>query len=155
MISYCTKINIINISNNKLIASMGFPVAAEESGLIFGDANGDGIVNSTDNTILNQYIAGNIQTFPYYMGTYTLDLNNDGFINANDADLLGRYLLGTLSSFPASNIVKNMPQTVFQYNYINGAWGYVSINVTIDKNGNVYTDSTITPQIDPSTVKYS
>jgi hypothetical protein len=136
-----------------LIASVGFPVEAEESGLVFGDANGDGIASPADFTLLTQYISGSIQSLPYYLGDYTMDLNNDGYINTQDVTLLGRYLSGTLASFPSADIVKNMPQTVFQYTYVNGAWGYVNINVTIDKNGNIYTNSTIAPQIDPSTVK--
>ncbi len=136
-----------------LITCCAFPVAAQDGGLVIGDANGDGIVNLTDLVMLNRYIAGSLDNFPYNMADYTMDVNDDGYINQQDADLLNRFISGTLASLPSTDIIKNMPQTVFQFSYVNGAWVYTNINVTIDKQGNVYANGTLTPKVDPSTIK--
>ncbi|WP_024833347.1 dockerin type I repeat-containing protein [Ruminiclostridium josui] len=136
-----------------LIACCTFPAAAQEDGLVIGDANGDGKVNLVDLTLLNRYISGTINTFPYYMADYTMDVNNDGYINKQDADLLYSFLSGSLASLPAADIIKNMPQTVFQWGYVNGAWIYTNLKVTIDKQGNVYANGTIAPKVNPSTIK--
>ncbi|WP_081665696.1 dockerin type I repeat-containing protein [Ruminiclostridium papyrosolvens] len=136
-----------------LITCGTFPAAAQGSGLVIGDANGDGTVNMTDLAILNQYIAGYISAFPYDMADYTMDVNDDGYINQQDADLLTRFISGSLASLPAADIINNMPQTVFQYSYTNGAWIYTSMRLSIDNQGNIYTSGNVTPKVDPSTVK--
>ena len=137
-----------------LVISCGvFPVAAQERGLVIGDANGDGTVNLTDLVMLNRYIAGSLTTFPYDMADYTMDVNDDGYINQQDADLLNRFISGTLASLPAADLIKNMPQTVFQYSYVNGAWVYTNIKISIDNEGNVYASGTLIPKVDPSIIK--
>ncbi len=136
-----------------LITCGTFPATAQEGGLVIGDANGDGTVNMIDLAILNQYITGNLSAFPYDMADYTMDVNDDGYINQQDAGLLNQFISGSLVSLPAADIINNMPQTVFQFSYVNGAWVYTNINVTIDKQGNVYANGTLTPKVDPSTIK--
>lgn len=136
-----------------LITCGAFPVAAQEGGLVIGDANGDGLVNVTDAAILNLYVSGYTNTFPYDMADYTMDVNDDGYINRQDFDLLNKFVSGTLASLPSADILRNMPQTVFQYGYVNGAWVYTNIRLSIDKQGNVYASGTLTPKVDPSTIK--
>lgn len=136
-----------------LITCGAFPVAAQEGGLVIGDANGDGLVNVTDAAILNLYVSGYTNTFPYDMADYTMDVNDDGYINRQDFDLLNKFISGSLASLPSADILRSMPQTVFQYSYVNGAWGYRNIILSIDKQGNIYTSGNITPNVDPSTIK--
>ncbi|MGN1104870.1 MAG: dockerin type I domain-containing protein [Candidatus Coproplasma sp.] len=58
--------------------------------IVFGDVNGDALVNGKDAIILARYLAGweNIQI------SSGADVNNDGSVNGKDAILLARYLAG-------------------------------------------------------------
>ena len=56
----------------------------------YGDANGDGVVNGTDATLLLQYAAGwNVE-----IDRVAADANCDGTVNGNDATLLLQYAAG-------------------------------------------------------------
>ncbi|HEX2925232.1 MAG TPA: dockerin type I repeat-containing protein [Ruminiclostridium sp.] len=106
--------------------------------LIFGDSNGDGVVNSVDYATLKYYVDGKINALPYDKAGYTMDVNADGVINSNDVDLVRNFLLGNISSFPADEIINGMPETVFEYKYENYAWGYQFAVLDIDNEGNIH-----------------
>ena len=69
--------------------------------VIYGDVNGDGIINSTDAAIVYRSVNGR----------YTLtdsqklsaDVNGDGAVNSTDAALIYRYTNGKMSKFPAES----------------------------------------------------
>ena len=56
-----------------------------------GDVNGDGVVDSTDSTILSRYLAKWVSC---YIDPLLSDMNQDGVINSADGVLLKRYLAG-------------------------------------------------------------
>ncbi len=69
------------------------------SSIMYGDVNGDGVINIHDSVLVNKYI----------MGTETLteeqkmaaDVNGDGVVNVLDATLISRMFLGLIYEFPA------------------------------------------------------
>ncbi len=64
-----------------------------------GDVNGDGIVNLSDNQMLQRYIAGMVVT----VNERNADVNGDGFVSLTDLNLLTRHLAGyVVSEFSAS-----------------------------------------------------
>jgi hypothetical protein len=130
-----------------LTTSIGFPVAAAqettssvlagESGLVFGDANGDGAVDSIDYALLKNYVGGTLEVFPYKDAVYTMDVDVDGDINSLDVSALKDFILHRSDSFLADVLVASMPQKVFEYNYTNYAWGTIIEELYIDNEGNV------------------
>jgi hypothetical protein len=141
-----------------LTASIGFPVAAaqetissvldEESGLIFGDSNGDGAVDSIDYSLLRNYVNGTLEIFPYKDAVYSMDVDADGDIDSQDALAVKDFILQRRYSFPADILVASMPQKVFRYNYTNYAWGTVIEDLSIDNQGNVTASGAITEASD-------
>ena len=73
-------------------------VTVEGPAVVYGDVNGDTLINAGDMVLIARSIAG----------TYTLtanqqlaaDVNGDTIINAGDMVLIARYIARTLSSFP-------------------------------------------------------
>lgn len=57
-------------------------------GIIAGDVNGDGSVNSLDYILVRRYLLGIINDFPSANGFKAADLNNDGSVNSLDYRLL-------------------------------------------------------------------
>jgi endonuclease/exonuclease/phosphatase family metal-dependent hydrolase len=68
--------------------------------VLMGDLNDDKAVNSKDYQILQQYLLGQITTFPYANGSLAADLNGDKAINSLDYVLLKQFLLGYITKFP-------------------------------------------------------
>ena len=68
---------------------------------IYGDVNGDNVVNSTDYALMKRYILGIITDFPYENGLQAADVNADGAINSTDYALMKRFILGLITIFPA------------------------------------------------------
>ena len=62
-----------------------------KNGLIVGDLNGDGTVNSSDAVIIKQYLAG-YEVDSKYLEAF--DVNDDGKVDATDAVLLSQKLAG-------------------------------------------------------------
>ncbi len=69
---------------------------------LYGDVNGDNIVNSSDLTILKRYILEIIDSFPYPEGLINADVNCDGEINSIDYNLIQRYILEEISKLPVN-----------------------------------------------------
>lgn len=75
---------------------------------IYGDINGDNLVNSTDYTLLKRYLLKIIDLFPSPDGSSpygqgAADVSGDGLVNSTDLTLIKRYLLKIITVFPAEN----------------------------------------------------
>ena len=93
-----------NVAKIKLVSdnagnAWGFKVTDIKSdGIIYGDLNGDGKINSTDITMARRYYKGNLGLTPEQVEC--LDLNLDGEINSTDITILRRYYKGAISEIP-------------------------------------------------------
>ncbi|MBQ7132615.1 MAG: hypothetical protein IJO29_08575 [Oscillospiraceae bacterium] len=85
---------------NVYYAYLASKSSEEESGdtIIYGDANGDGIVNSIDATIVTR-AALNVLTLSDEVKA-CCDVNGDGVINSIDATIITRYSLKVIDSLP-------------------------------------------------------
>lgn len=68
--------------------------AAEYTVVIFGDLNGDGMVNSTDVTALRSLAAGLLEIEPDGAVYSAADVNGDGLVNSTDLTVLRRQAAG-------------------------------------------------------------
>ncbi len=68
--------------------------AAEYTVVIFGDLNGDGMVNSTDVTALRSFAAGLLEIEPDGAVYSAADVNGDGLVNSTDLTVLRRQAAG-------------------------------------------------------------
>jgi hypothetical protein len=66
--------------------------------ILYGDLNGDELVNSVDISLLGRYILEVIDGFS--VSKDAADLNGDGIINSSDYSLMRRYLLEIITEFP-------------------------------------------------------
>lgn len=66
--------------------------------ILYGDLNGDNIVNSLDCVLLGRFLLEIINDFPNLNGINAADLNKDGIINSVDYTLLSRYVLGVIDN---------------------------------------------------------
>lgn len=67
---------------------------------LYGDINGDGLIDSNDLALLKKYILGITDSFPHPEGSENADVNNDGLIDTIDYSLIKRYILKIISEFP-------------------------------------------------------
>lgn len=74
-----------------------FNSAAPQPTVIYGDVNGDKIVDALDFATLKQYLMGTITDFPYENGKLAADVNLDNSIDAIDFANLKQYLLGSIT----------------------------------------------------------
>ncbi|RCX19261.1 GH35 family endo-1,4-beta-xylanase [Anaerobacterium chartisolvens] len=79
---------------------MSSGIAVQADTLMYGDVNGDGKVNSTDNALMKQYVLGLIDDFPYSQGKAAADLNVDGSVNTTDCSIMVQYLLEKITTLP-------------------------------------------------------
>ena len=73
------------------------PVFASSQNVLYGDVNGDGVVDQADLQTLLEYDAG--VSVPFFNFT-AADLNGDGRISGVDILLLIKYLNGNITHFP-------------------------------------------------------
>ena len=89
----------IKLVSNSDDGAWGFKVTDIKSdGIIYGDLNDDGEINSTDITMARRYYKGNLELTPGQLEC--LDLNLDGEINSTDITILRRYYKGAISEIP-------------------------------------------------------
>jgi exopolysaccharide biosynthesis protein len=88
-------------SAERLIGSALF-IYEDSKPFIYGDVNGDGMVNSIDYALLKQYILG-MTDFTYKYAAQSADVNGDGSIDSMDFAFLRRYLLGSIVKFPVES----------------------------------------------------
>ena len=90
-------------SNNQSFLAGGNVVTNVSSqNILWGDADGDGVVTQDDQSLIGQYIA----SYNYDTGTSTVsvsqgaDVNGDGKITLDDAVLISQFLSGSITKFP-------------------------------------------------------
>lgn len=74
---------------------------------ILGDVNGDGTINSTDESLIQRHMLG----ISNVNDEKTADLNGDQKINSTDTSLIQRYILGIITSFNSSSPTITTTQT--------------------------------------------
>ncbi|HHX18399.1 MAG TPA: glycoside hydrolase [Clostridium sp.] len=67
---------------------------------LYGDINGDDIVNSSDLTLLKRYVLEIIDGFPFSGALVNADVNGDKLINSIDYNLIKRYILEEIDKLP-------------------------------------------------------
>lgn len=96
----------------------------------YGDLNGDGVVSSTDYSLMKRHILG-IVTIPSEILVYA-DFNLDGSVNSTDYSLFKKYILGVIPTLPYNaSVATPSPMTP----YVPTA---VPSNPGGDKNGLVH-----------------
>lgn len=88
--------------------------AAADQGL-YGDLNGDGLIDGSDYALLRGYLAGQISAFPYEPALQAADVTGDQTVTADDAAMLNEYLLHKRTGFAAgaSFEIKQTPDYYF------------------------------------------
>ena len=88
--------------------------AAADQGL-YGDLNGDGLIDGSDYALLRGYLAGQISAFPYEPALQAADVTGDQAVTADDAAMLNEYLLHKRTGFTAgaSFEIKQTPDYYF------------------------------------------
>jgi endoglucanase len=109
----CYLDNIESWSTNEVTINWNAPLAwisdyLNEEGpkvsndkVLYGDLNGDKLINSIDLALMKRYVLGTISSFPSANGAKAADVNGDGTINTVDYSLMKRFTLGVISKFPA------------------------------------------------------
>ena len=77
----------------------GLEPESSEEPLLLGDLNDDGIINTSDYSLLTRYVLEIISEFPTPKGTSAADLNSDGIIDSLDCTLMQRYILEIIDKF--------------------------------------------------------
>ncbi|MFZ5985627.1 MAG: dockerin type I domain-containing protein [Bacillota bacterium] len=90
------KLNGTNPARERYLGNTTSPVPFK-----YGDVNGDGLVDSTDLTLLKRYLLRIISEFPHPDGIKAADVNGNGAVDSTDFAIMKRYLLGIINSFPA------------------------------------------------------
>lgn len=94
----------IRLSNN----STNYKFEWVERPIKIGDVNADGVLNSTDNSVMRQIINGTASTdqVDTYYRDLAADANGDGVINSSDASIV-------------SSLVSNSSSARSKYGYVN------------------------------------
>lgn len=84
---------------------------------VYGDLNSDGVCDSTDYSILKQFLLGNIEKPENLYFDKSADLNSDNKINSIDCSLLKRVILGLIDTLPynGSTVTPAPTQTPLNY----------------------------------------
>ncbi|RCX17536.1 dockerin type I repeat protein [Anaerobacterium chartisolvens] len=75
-------------------------------GMVYGDANNDGAVNSMDFALLKKHLLQSDYEYVSY-----LDLNLDNSVNTIDFSIMKQYLLGIITKLPHGTAQENQPPT--------------------------------------------
>ena len=80
---------------------MKLTITENDSDIVYGDANGDDVINSADAALVLRYAANKISDSD--MNTAATDVNGDGTINSADAALILRYAANKITEFPVES----------------------------------------------------
>ncbi|MDQ2086227.1 dockerin type I domain-containing protein [Herbivorax sp. ANBcel31] len=99
---------LISVLTSTLMLSIAYGTAYENfsikgASLEYGDLNGDGMIDSSDLSLLRRYILSITDTFPNETPISSADLNGDGVIDSTDYTLLTRYVLEIIDAFPVQD----------------------------------------------------
>lgn len=87
------------IAANSITTFVGSTGSSQE---IYGDVNGDRVVDALDFALVKQYLTGQISTFPSQDGIRLADVNRDNSVDALDLAILKKYLLGEIITLPVN-----------------------------------------------------
>lgn len=79
-------------------STANFGVVELIGGIVYGDANGDGIVNSIDATLVTRYSLSAATLSNEAL--ICCDVNGDETVNSIDAAIITRYVLKVVSKIP-------------------------------------------------------
>jgi len=102
---------ITNIVDNKFsytlppLSAFHIILDSNDEGILYGDINNDGKVNSIDCALLGRYLL-EVTTD---INTLAADLNCDNLINSSDYTILSRYILSIIKTLPYINESPNIP----------------------------------------------
>ncbi|WP_010681069.1 glycosyl hydrolase 53 family protein [Acetivibrio cellulolyticus] len=82
------------------VISTPTPSTTGPNNYVYGDLNGDTLVNSIDFALLRNYLLGYTSVFSYENGKRAADVNNNGNVDSIDFAILRSYLLGIIKSLP-------------------------------------------------------
>ena len=71
-----------------LLTLIPIPAAAKTSGNLYGDANGDGVIDLKDLLTISRYLGGQAEQMNYSCA----DVNGDGVVDKKDVQVLKKYL---------------------------------------------------------------
>lgn len=83
------------------IEELPTPTPTPIEDILYGDVDGNDMVNSIDFALIRMYLLGLKRQLP--MSDKYADLNGDGNVNALDLALMRQYLLGYIKKFPVEN----------------------------------------------------
>lgn len=87
------------ILKNATAISESVKKAMLPAGMLYGDVNGDGLVNSRDLLLINRYLNGEITDD--WLDLDAADVNGDGVVDSTDAQLILQYTGGGIDEFEA------------------------------------------------------
>ena len=79
--------------------------------IIYGDLNGDSLVNSIDLNLFKRYLLEIIPDIPNSNGKIIVDLDGNGQVNSTDYIILRKYILEIINTFPVENISPDLPSS--------------------------------------------
>jgi len=83
-----------------IVISVAFSMMSVGAASLYGDLNGDDLVDSIDFAIMKGTILNRVRIDNVIIS----DLNGDGDINSLDIGLLKMYLLGKIDKFPVEDL---------------------------------------------------
>lgn len=105
--TYKTEFGTIkNTIINKRVTNISYSKRASNGGL-WGDANGDGVVNNQDLILVNRYIS---QQQGVTINTAACDLHGDGTVGNDDLITLNKYI-----TLKAGDESKDIVKTIYTY----------------------------------------
>lgn len=93
---------IVSLSIIALLLS--FSSIAYCSGVIYGDLDSSGSVDSIDFALMRSYLVGKTTQLPAPNGSKAGDVNADGDVNSIDFAFMRSFLLGKINKFPAEDV---------------------------------------------------
>ncbi len=85
-----------------LLGLFSFGLSANAGTILYGDANGDGLVMVSDAVKVSKYsVNATTLTDSQFIAA---DTNDDGKVNVGDAVLIARFSAGLIDKFPADKI---------------------------------------------------
>ena len=92
---------LMSVGTSAFYSLDAFPKADAADQGLYGDLNGDGLIDGADSALLRAYLAGQISVFPYDSALQAADVTGDQAVTTDDAAMLNAYLLRKRNGFAA------------------------------------------------------
>lgn len=90
----------INWNAGLIYALAGFAGGSSVTEGVYGDVNGDNVVDAIDYALIKSYLVGQLDAFPGKDGIKLADVNRDNSVDALDLAAVKQYLLGQINKLP-------------------------------------------------------